>query len=61
MHLHVDNQQGRSAIKENSQEDHSPTISYPSKNFKVKEEDEDLVCYLLMTLQDNSHLSHQPS
>ena len=28
-----------------------PTISYPSKNLMVKEEDEDVVCYLLKTLK----------
>ena len=32
-----------------------PTISYSSKNLTVKDEDEDLVCYLLMNLQDNHH------
>ena len=28
-----------------------PTTSYPSKNFMVEEEDEDVVCYLLKTLK----------
>ena len=37
-----------------------PTISYPSKNLMVKEEDDDVVCYLLKTLKTipSSVISH---